>query len=63
MTTRGELVADNIFLEEQDQEIDAEYMPGGLALGQGADIVLTHVKSGDAIAKGKGGAAVAFLHD
>ena len=62
---------DNIFLEEEDQE-DNDYMPGGLELGQGADVVLTHIKGGsegdqgaegDANDQGKGGGANAFTHD
>ena len=34
-------VADNLFEESPEQPIDAAY---GNGLGQGADIVLTHVK-------------------
>ena len=63
----GVAVADNIFLEEQDQAIDNDYMPGGsVARGQGADIILTHVieTEGDPDGSdGKGGKCSDFLHD
>ena len=51
---------DNLFKEDESQAADADYMTGGL--GQGHDVVLTHVietKSGD----GKGGECDAFYHD
>ncbi len=58
---------DNIFLEEEDQAIDNDYMPGGPPdLGQGADAVLTHVIEtiGDPNGNdGKGGKCDAFYHD
>ena len=68
----GAAASDNIFLEEEDQAIDNDYMPNGLSLGQGADVVLTHIKGGsegdqgmegDATDQGKGGGASAFTHD
>jgi prepilin-type N-terminal cleavage/methylation domain-containing protein len=62
---------DNIF-EEADgdpspaQAEDADYMPGGFKQGQGADIILTHVKL-DSVdggpQDGKGGACSEYLHD
>lgn len=61
--TGGNSVSDNIFKEEEDQSVDADYMPGGFELGQGADTVLTHVKVGDVTDNGKGGACSEFLHD
>ena len=57
---------DNIFLEETDQQIDSNYMPGGtVGKGQGADVILTHIKSGDVNINGKGGGVNAngYLHD
>ena len=56
---------DNIFLEEQDQFVDQDYMPRGLSKGQGADAILTHIKFGDVNANGKGGGVNSggFLHD
>jgi prepilin-type N-terminal cleavage/methylation domain-containing protein len=55
---------DNIFFEETDQVTDDDYMTGGL--GQGQDVVLTHVI--ETIGNidgtdGKGGRCDAFLHD
>jgi prepilin-type N-terminal cleavage/methylation domain-containing protein len=62
----GEAVMDNIFLEEEDQAVDNDYMPNGLDLGQGADAILTHVieTAGDPSGSdGKGGKCDAFYHD
>ena len=55
--------ADNIFREEDDQAVDNDYMPGGFQQGQGADIILTHVKFGEVTDNGKGGACSEFQHD
>jgi len=56
----GAAVADNLFLEETDQAQDSDY---GNGQGQGADIVLTHVKVGDVTDQGKGGGCSDYLHD
>lgn len=56
----GEAVADNLFAEETDQAADNDY---GNGLGQGADIVLTHVMQGDVTDSGKGGGCSEFLFD
>jgi prepilin-type N-terminal cleavage/methylation domain-containing protein len=59
---------DNIF-EEADgdpspmQAQDVDYMPSGFEQGQGADIILTHVRKDDVTADGKGGACSEYLHD
>jgi prepilin-type N-terminal cleavage/methylation domain-containing protein len=63
----GQAHPDNIFLEETDQEIDSDYMPGDtVGRGQGADIILTHVT--DTIgaedgSDGKGGKCEDFIHE
>ena len=54
-------VSDNLFLEDPDQQLNDDYMPGGLATGQGADILLTHVV--ETTDGGKGGKCGAFIHD
>jgi len=60
----GVAEADNLFLEEENQAVDNDYMPGGLDTGQGADIILTHVRRGDAQDDGsKGGSVAEFIHD
>ena len=57
----GMAVSDNIFFEEEDQALDNDYMPGGMATCQGADVILTHVIATDD--NGKGGSSDAFIHD
>jgi hypothetical protein len=57
----GVAISDNIFLEEEDQAVDNDYMPNGLEMGQGADIILTHVIATDD--NGKGGSSDEFIHD
>ena len=54
---------DNIFQEATDQAIDVDYMPSGFQQGQGADIILTHVKKDDVNDNGKGGGCSEFIHD
>ena len=64
LTMNGVANPDNIFFEETDQAIDADYMTG--ELGQGQDVVLTHVIEtiGNIDGSdGKGGRCDAFLHD
>ena len=56
----GEAVADNIFAEDPNQAQDNDY---GNGLGQGADIVLTHVMQGEVTDNGKGGGCSSFLFD
>tara|TARA_B100000959_G_C14984033_1_gene624773 strand:+ start:2221 stop:3129 length:909 start_codon:yes stop_codon:yes gene_type:complete len=56
----GESRSDNIFYEEDNQEEDTSY---GNELGQGADIVLTHVKVGEVNDDNKAGGCDEFLHD
>ncbi len=65
IATNGTTIADNIFLEEEDQVIDNDYMPGGsIETGQGADVILTHIRRGDAQDDGSQGGSVAnFVHD
>jgi hypothetical protein len=55
----GAAKSDNIFIEEEDQAVDNDYMTG--ELGQGADIILTHVILTDD--EGKGGSCDEFIHD
>jgi len=64
LTMNGVANPDNIFFEETDQAIDVDYMTG--QLGQGQDVLLTHVI--ETIGNidgtdGKGGRCDAFLHD
>ena len=63
----GVAISDNIFLEETDQAVDNDYMPGGtMGRGQGADIILTHVIETEGNpdgSQGKGGQCLDFLHD
>ena len=63
----GVAVADNIFLEEPNQEMDSDYMTGNpMSRGQGADMILTHVIEtiGDEDGSdGKAGYCEDFLHD
>jgi prepilin-type N-terminal cleavage/methylation domain-containing protein len=56
----GASVPDNIFNEEELQEIDTSY---GNELGQGADVVLTHVKEGEVNDNLKAGGCDSFLYD
>jgi prepilin-type N-terminal cleavage/methylation domain-containing protein len=72
LTDSGAANSDNLFFEEEDQATDDDYMPGGMELGQGADVVLTHIKGGsagdqgaegDATDQGKGGGSAEFTHD
>jgi len=56
----GASLPDNIFNEEELQETDTSY---GNGLGQGADVVLTHVKFGDINLNGKAGGCNEFLYD
>jgi hypothetical protein len=56
----GASLPDNIFDEEMNQEEDTSY---GNELGQGADVVLTHVKAGDVNLNGKAGGCDEFLYD
>jgi hypothetical protein len=60
LNTEGDSLPDNIFDEELDQEIDTSY---GNELGQGADVVLTHIKAGDVNLNGKAGGCDEFLYD
>jgi prepilin-type N-terminal cleavage/methylation domain-containing protein len=63
----GEAAPDNMFKEEDDQEIDEDYMPGGtMQRGQGSDIILTHVietLGAEDGSDGKAGYCEDFLHD
>jgi len=64
LTMNGVANPDNIFYEEPDQAIDVDYMTG--QLGQGQDVLLTHVIEtiGNIDGSdGKGGRCDAFLHD
>jgi len=56
----GDSVADNIFEESTEQPIDSAY---GNGLGQGADIVLTHVKVDEVNEDNKAGGCDEFLYD
>ncbi len=56
----GDALPDNLFAEEEDQAVDNDY---GNGLGQGADIVLTHVKHGDVTTSGDAGGCSEFMFD
>jgi len=60
LDSSGESAADNLFFEELEQEEDTAY---GNGLGQGADIVLTHVKVDEVNDNDKAGGCDEFLHD
>ena len=61
VNTSSVAVSDNLFWENDDQQLDDDYMPGGLDTGQGGDSILTHVVETDV--GGKGGKCVGFIHD
>ena len=56
----GNSVADNIFEEAPEQPLDDAY---GNGLGQGADIVLTHIKYEEVNDDNKAGGCDEFLYD
>ena len=56
----GESKPDNIFGEEPEQETDTAY---GNGLGQGADIVLTHIEAGEVNNSDKAGGCDEFIYD
>ncbi len=60
LNTSGQSVADNIFEEAPEQPVDEAY---GNGLGQGADIVLTHIKVEEVNDDDKAGGCDEFLYD
>jgi hypothetical protein len=60
LNAAGASVADNLFEEAPEQPLDVAY---GNGLGQGADIVLTHVRQGEVSEEGKAGGCNEFLYD